>query len=123
MCRDPAGVCLTRGRPRYDDLPSGTLSHLVREYCDNLMIVLTLNSGSTSVKLGVYDTAASDAQPARLENAHYSGGDMEPQRLLSEFLGKLRLPPNVVAHRVVHGGTRFPGPARVDDAVVGDIKG
>jgi acetate kinase len=94
----------------------------VRHYCDNLMIVLTLNSGSTSVKLGVYDTAARDGPPARLANEHHSGADIEPGRLLSEFLGKLRSPPDVVAHRVVHGGTRFPGPARIDDAVVTDIQ-
>jgi acetate kinase len=88
------------------------------------MIVLTLNSGSTSVKLGVYDTGRGDgARPAaRLENEHLSGADIEPQRVLSEFLGKLRSPPDVVAHRVVHGGTRFPDPARINDAVVGDIR-
>jgi acetate kinase len=104
------------------------------------MIVLTLNSGSTSVKLGVYDTAASPSSlgnpplaagsenprasntPVRLENEHHSGGDIEPQALLSQFLRKLRSPPDVVAHRVVHGGTRFPGPARVNDSVIADIR-
>jgi acetate kinase len=88
------------------------------------MIVLTLNSGSTSVKLGVYDTGAGngDQPPARLENEHHSGGDIEPRGLLAQFLGKLRSRPDVVAHRVVHGGIRFPGPARINDAVVGDIR-
>jgi len=88
------------------------------------MIILTLNSGSTSVKLGVYDTGPADAShpPARLANERHSGGDLEPRDLLSQFLGKLRSPPHVIAHRVVHGGTRFPGPALIDDAVVGDIR-
>ena len=84
------------------------------------MIVLTLNSGSTSVKLGVYDTATEP--PTRLESEHHSGGEMEATALLRSFLQKLRTPPNVVAHRVVHGGTRFTGPVRIDDAVVADIR-
>ena len=88
------------------------------------MIILTLNSGSTSVKLSVYDTGAagSNHPPARLANEHHSGGDLEPGDLLSQFLGKLQRAPDVVAHRVVHGGTRFPGPARIDEAVIGDIR-
>ena len=113
-----------QGRPRYKDHPSCTLGGLVPDYCDNLMIVVTLNSGSTSVKLGVYDTAPRDGShpPAQLENEHHSGADLEPRRLLSEFLGRLRSPPDVVAHRVVHGGTRFPGPALIDEAVEADIR-
>ena len=88
------------------------------------MIVMTLNSGSTSVKLGVYDTAgaAAGGAPARLESEHHSGAGLEPRALLTGFLQKLRSPPNVVAHRVVHGGSRFTGPVRIDDAVVGDIQ-
>jgi len=90
------------------------------------MIIMTLNSGSTSVKLGVYDTAGAAAttggSPTRLDSEHHSGDGIEPRALLTEFLSKLRTPPDVVAHRVVHGGARFTGPARIDDAVVGDIR-
>jgi acetate kinase len=87
------------------------------------MIIMTLNSGSTSVKLGVYDTAglATGGAPTRLESEHHSGGGLEPRALLTGFLQKLRSPPEVVAHRVVHGGARFTRPVRIDDAVVGDI--
>ena len=101
----------------------GTLGRLVRDYCDNLMIVLTLNSGSTSVKLGVYDTELGDPPAARLESENHSGGEIQqPREWLAGFLGKLRSPPDVVAHRVVHGGTQFTGPARITDAVVADIR-
>jgi acetate kinase len=88
------------------------------------MIVMTLNSGSTSVKLGVYDTAGAAAGGAavRLESEHHSGAGIEPRALLTGFLQKLRLQPDLVAHRVVHGGARFTGPVRIDDAVVGDIQ-
>ena len=84
--------------------------------CGNVMIVLTLNSGSTSIKLAVYDTAMADA-PVRLESEHHSGGDLDMAAVLAGFLGKLRSPPDVVAHRVVHGGTQFTGPVRIDECV------
>ena len=85
------------------------------------MIILTLNSGSTSVKLAVYDTAA-PSTPTRIESEHHSGGEIEPRAVLAGFLRKLRSPPDVVAHRVVHGGTRFTAPERIDDSVVEDIR-
>jgi acetate kinase len=84
------------------------------------MIVLTLNSGSTSVKLAVYDTAAGNT-PIRLESEHHSGDEIEPRAVLTAFLRKLRSPPDTVAHRVVHGGTRFTGPVRIDDGVAAEI--
>jgi acetate kinase len=87
------------------------------------MIVLTLNSGSTSVKLAVYDTANQNA-PARLQSERYSGsgGKMQQRALLGDFLRKLRSAPDVVAHRVVHGGTRFTSAVRIDDAVVDELR-
>jgi len=84
------------------------------------MIVLTVNSGSTSVKLAVYDTAG--AAPKRLESEHHSGSHLEPRALLSGILRKLPAPPDVVAHRVVHGGTRFKSPTRLDDQVIAALE-
>jgi len=83
------------------------------------MIVLTVNSGSTSVKLAAYDTA--QAAPKRLTSEHYSGSNLEPHTLLAGILRKLPAPPDVVAHRVVHGGTRFTSPTRLDDRVIAAI--
>src|SRR5579884_1261528 len=85
------------------------------------MIVLTLNSGSTSVKLAVYDTAASGG-PARLQTEHNSGAAIDARAVLRGFLEKLRSPPDVVAHRVVHGGTRFHKPTVIDDEVAQEIR-
>jgi acetate kinase len=85
------------------------------------MIVLTLNSGSTSVKLAVYDTSAPDA-PARLASEHHSGAELSPRLVLTGLLRKLPAPPNVVVHRVVHGGTRFTRAARIDDGVLDEIR-
>jgi acetate kinase len=84
------------------------------------MIILTLNSGSTSVKLAVYDTAGGNP-PARIGSEHHSGGEIEPRKVLGDFLRKLRSPPDVVAHRVVHGGARFTAPVRIDEKVIAEI--
>ncbi len=85
------------------------------------MIIVTLNSGSTSVKLAAYDTAAGNA-PACLESDHQSGGDIEARAVLSTFLGKLRSPPDAVVHRVVHGGERFTQPVRIDGGVITELR-
>jgi acetate kinase len=85
------------------------------------MIVLTLNSGSTSIKLAVYDTSTKDAA-TRLQSEHHSGGELAPRALLTDFLRKLAAPPAVVAHRVVHGGTQFTRATRIDDEVVNEIR-
>lgn len=53
------------------------------------MIVLTLNGGSTSMKLAVYDTAIADA-PVRLENEHRSGGDIDLPAQASQFVPDVR---------------------------------
>ena len=60
------------------------------------MIVLTLNSGSTSIKLGAYDTAAAAApgrrcarRCARLQSEHHSGNEIEPATLFHEFAAKV----------------------------------
>jgi acetate kinase len=84
------------------------------------MIALTLNSGSTSVKLAAYATA--NGQPPRLlRNEHYSGHALEAHAMLEDFLSKLAQRPETVVHRVVHGGTRFTQPTRIDDTVVAAI--
>jgi len=80
----------------------------------NSMIVLTLNSGSTSVELAAYETDGAHA-PTRLDSEHHSGQEIEPRAVLPAFLAKVRASPDVVAHRVVHGGTRFTGPTRIDE--------
>jgi acetate kinase len=102
-------------------LPTATFGGLVRNDCDILMIVLTLNSGSTSVKLAVHDSSKKGV-PARLESEHHSATNIAPRALLSDFLRKLRSPVDVVAHRVVHGGTRFTRPVRIDEGVLDEIK-
>jgi len=82
------------------------------------MIVLTVNTGSTSVKLAAFrvDDEGGEAGPAgRLAARHLQGGQSDPVAALGAFLGELAAPPDVIVHRVVHGGTRFAGPSLIDD--------
>lgn len=87
------------------------------------MLVLTVNGGSSSVKLAAFQSAATDARTARAQApacvaAEHLGGSPDPVEALSAFLRKLdRSDLSAVAHRVVHGGTRFVEPVRIDAEV------
>jgi acetate kinase len=85
------------------------------------MIVLTVNTGSTSVKLAAFAVADAVGEagtpPRQVAAQHLTGPGPEPAPTLGAFLGRLPQPPAAVAHRVVHGGTRFTGPTLIDDAV------
>lgn len=91
------------------------------------MIVLTVNTGSTSVKLGAFEVAgaAGEAGPAprRLAAQHLTGAGLDPEASLRAFLGQLDRRPATVCHRVVHGGTRFTAPTLIDDQARAAIAG
>lgn len=76
------------------------------------MIVLVVNAGSSSVKLRLLDAADRVVDTADLP-ADASGFD---DGALTSVLRDWP-PPDAVGHRIVHGGTVFTGPVRVDDGV------
>ncbi|HVE97282.1 MAG TPA: acetate/propionate family kinase [Pseudonocardiaceae bacterium] len=76
------------------------------------MRVLVVNAGSSSLKLRLLDDHDTIAHSADLP----AGSDGFDTSRLAEVLhgwGE----PDVVGHRIVHGGTSFTGPVRIDDAV------
>jgi acetate kinase len=85
------------------------------------MMLLTVNSGSTSVKLALYETAPG-AAPRRLRAEQHDGAQLDPTAVLSQLADRLPAPPAAIAHRVVHGGSRFCVPTRIDDAVLAGIE-
>jgi acetate kinase len=91
------------------------------------MIVLTVNSGSSSIKLAAYDVSRSGTRKRlagdRQSSEGQSGATLDEHAILRRFLATLQQSPNAVAHRVVHGGTRFTQPTRIDDSVVRQIEG
>jgi acetate kinase len=74
--------------------------------------VLVVNAGSSSLKLRLLDKHDTLEHSADLP-ADPDGLDTSRLADLLQDWGK----PDVVGHRIVHGGTRFTGPVRIDDAV------
>jgi acetate kinase len=82
---------------------------------------VTINSGSTSVKLAAFE-ARSPAEVESISHASLSGDSYSPQDELRRFLAKLPSSPAAIAHRVVHGGRRFTAPVRIDSSVLKSIQ-
>jgi acetate kinase len=85
------------------------------------MTLLTVNSGSTSVKLALYEPVPG-GQPRRVATEQHSGAALDPLTVLRGFASQLSSTPQVVAHRIVHGGTHFVQPTRLDSAAVAAIE-
>ena len=81
------------------------------------MRVLALNSGSSSLRWGLFADGEEAAQASgAVEEVHDAGEAW--RRAEPELAG---LAPDAVGHRVVHGGERFTEAARVDDSVMAAI--
>ncbi len=83
--------------------------------------VVTINSGSTSVKLAAFETRGADSV-TQISHDHLTGEKLVPREVLSGFLAKLPAAPDAMAHRVVHGGHRFSAPVRIDSSVTTAIQ-
>jgi acetate kinase len=85
------------------------------------MIILTVNTGSSSVRLAVFQSN-DDGQLKVLADAHYALGGSEPQQSLLQFLAQQGLPPiSLVGHRVVHGGIHLNVTCLLDTEVEREI--
>jgi acetate kinase len=93
----------------------------VHEQFADGMIILTVNSGSTSVKWAAYKASAT-GQPLRLGTGHSSGDETASHADMVAFLNTLPHRPDAVAHRIVHGGTQFTHPVQIDASVVAAIE-
>ncbi len=80
---------------------------------------VTVNTGSSSVKLALYEGPL--AQPRRLWSESYprSAEAIPTLRALRERVGDTNA---VIGHRVVHGGTRFTQPALIDQTVMAALE-
>jgi acetate kinase len=83
--------------------------------------VVTVNSGSTSVKLAAFDVRSPD-DVTQMSQDHVTGDNLVPREVLTRFLANLRAAPAAIAHRVVHGGRRFTAPVRIDSSVLTAIQ-
>jgi acetate kinase len=85
-------------------------------------VVVTVNSGSTSVKLAAFEASDTGAV-TQLSHEHLSSDALQPREALARFIEGLQRPPVAVSHRVVHGGTRFTRPVEIDADVCKAIDG
>jgi acetate kinase len=84
------------------------------------MVILTVNTGSSSVRLAVFDcnNNAPDLQAQR----HFEIGETAPGALLRTFLDDNNINDvSAVAHRVVHGGTKFINSCIINEGVEREI--
>jgi acetate kinase len=78
--------------------------------------ILVVNTGSSSLKASVLNPGGDVTATLALDRWDGSPDHEE----LSSFLNGCR-DVTAAGHRVVHGGSRFPGPALIDDAVLAGI--
>lgn len=109
------------------------------------MLIATVNAGSSSIKTALFDMQSAGSDPAPLFQASVSGigerpiarfGDGQNRELpagsgydeafavLFERLGEAcdGSAPDAVGHRIVHGGTRFAAPVRLNEAVLAELR-
>ncbi len=80
------------------------------------MIVLALNTGSSSLKYGLYDVAATGMQAL-------SSGELASAMAIADLLRGKDLPaPDAIGHRVVHGGPRLQRHQVVSGAVLAELE-
>jgi acetate kinase len=86
-----------------------------------LVYILVINIGSSSLKYGLLELPAARVivesdQPLRGKSV------TQAIREIPAVLAAAAAPaPSAIGHRVVHGGERFTGPARLDDGVIAQI--
>jgi acetate kinase len=84
------------------------------------MAILTVNTGSSSVRLAAYEV---DATGGRLAEARHSGDTPDPEELLGRFVSSNKIQQiAAVVHRIVHGGPRLTQPCVIDESVDAEIR-
>ena len=91
------------------------------------MLVLVINSGSSSLKYQLRDTATHELLAKG--NVERIGGDAVPDHAAAFDVLRRELEPDLagrridaVGHRVVHGGERFSGPVLIDNEITRAIE-
>lgn len=84
------------------------------------MTVMTVNAGSSSVRLAAF--APQGEALSRRASGHFSGDRNDPATMLRAFLKEHGIGEVVVvAHRIVHGGSRLTASCVLDDEVEAEI--
>nr|WP_302675774.1 acetate kinase [Sphingomonas faeni] len=80
---------------------------------------MVLNSGSSSLKIGLYEVGASHLSELLTDDIETSPQDENPFERIDRLLGKNALPaPTAIGHRIVHGGPNLTEHCRIGPAVL-----
>jgi acetate kinase len=82
------------------------------------MRILTVNIGSSSAKLGLFDSAGTIERRAATDAARPAGVDPD---IWPEALARHGERPTVVVHRIVHGGRHFVEPVIITPGVLEEL--
>jgi acetate kinase len=83
------------------------------------MTILTVNAGSSSLRLAAFSGHDGHGRPRRVAAQHYSGNRL-PRSLLKAFLDSLNSV-EAVAHRIVHGGEHLVEPCLINTKTEAEI--
>ncbi|HWG77694.1 MAG TPA: hypothetical protein VN660_13000 [Steroidobacteraceae bacterium] len=86
------------------------------------MTLLTINTGSTSVKLALFELSTAPAAPRQISSAPPARETQHAVKALEALRAQLPRAPELIAHRVVHGGTGFLKPTLIDSRVLAAIE-
>lgn len=78
--------------------------------------IAVVNTGSATLKLALFESGAAGVRERSHSTAEWESPDGRP-RAIERALRGIEERPDLIGHRVVHGGARFTQPVRVDDEV------
>jgi len=84
------------------------------------MKILTVNTGSSSIRLGLFQTAAEGL--TRIDEKHYKTEEVVPEEQFEKFLGERRHDVDAAVHRIVHGGQDLTGPCIISEKIEQEIE-
>jgi len=87
------------------------------------MHILALNTGSSSLKYGLYRVEGETVEPLFSDQTDAPGGDSDPVQAIIKTLREKHLPPpDAIGHRIVHGGPNIRDHALIDDALMAHLE-
>jgi acetate kinase len=87
------------------------------------MYILALNTGSSSLKYGLYEVGGDAVEALLSDQADAPGGNGDPLQAIVAALREKHLPvPDAIGHRIVHGGPNIRDHARIDDALMAHLE-
>lgn len=86
------------------------------------LVVLTLNSGSSSLKFGVHCMDGIQATPLLTETVSGSGGERAFSHITTRISEAALPAPDIIGHRIVHGGPNLRHPCLLDAATLEQLE-